>query len=98
MSNNRVGNVIHIDSAGLVTDERNVKVICILLTSAAAGDAVVIRESASGADKMTIKNGVANSTYAVPLESGPLVFANGIYIQSITSGAKVMLITSQAGA
>ena len=98
MANARLGNVIYIDSTGLVGAGRNTRVIGILYTSSAAGDAVVLRESSGGSNKISIKNGVATDTKHIPLEESPIIFGEDIYVQSISASSVLMLIVSQSGA
>lgn len=96
MANTRVGNVIHIDSTGSVTTEKSLRVSQILFTTSGAGDSIELRESSTGSTKLTLKGATANHTYPIPLYDSPVHFANGIYVQSISSGAKCMLILSAA--
>jgi hypothetical protein len=90
MANARTGNVWHVDSAGALETSKRILVSDILLTTNAAGDTVVIGSTSSSAVVLTLKNAVDESTEHYQFMT-PLVFPNGLYIQSITSGAKVML-------
>jgi hypothetical protein len=96
MANARLGNVIHIDSTGVVSTDRNTRVIGILFTTATAGDAVVLRESASGGDKLSLKHSIDEDTKYLRMDGNPIIFGSGIYVQSISAGAKLMLIVSQS--
>lgn len=96
MANARVGNVIYIDTTGVVTTEKNLRVAQIIFTTNGANDAVEFRESSSGNTKLVIKGATANHTYPIPFDATPIHFANGIYVQSLSSSAKVMLVLSGA--
>lgn len=96
MANARLGNIIYIDATGSVSTDRNTRVIGILFTTAAAGDNVILRESASGSDKINIKHATDEDTKYIRLDASPIIFGTGIYCQTITSGAKLMLIVSQS--
>jgi hypothetical protein len=99
VANTRLGNIIYIDTASeQVSTDRNSRIIGLIYTSSGAGDQVVLRESSTGADKIAIKNGVANDTKHLRMEESPIIFGAGIYVQSISSGSKLMLIVSQSGA
>ena len=98
MANSRLGNIIYIDSTGEVTTDRNINVISMLYTSSTAGDAVVLRETSAGANKISIKNGIATDTKHIPLEESPIIFGAGIYVQSISAGSILMLVVSKSGA
>jgi hypothetical protein len=93
VANTHSGNSIHIDTASnLAYDKVNAKLKAVILTTNAAGDVLVLRESATGADKLTIKNPTDESTFHLDLSQSPMVFKDGIYVQTLTSGAKAMLI------
>lgn len=98
MANARNGNTIILDTASeLVSSDRNTRVIGIIFTSSAAGDSLVLRESASGANRVIVKNGVANDSKHIRLEESPIIFGAGIYVQTLSSGATATLIVSQSG-
>ena len=98
MANNRLGNVVYIDSTGDTGVNSNTRIVNLIYTSSGAGDQVVLGETSGGPAKIAIKNGVANDTKHLRLEEGPIIFGAGIYVQSISSGSKLMLIVSQSGA
>lgn len=92
MANARSGNIIFIDTASSqITSDLNLKIASILFTSSSAGDALELRESSSGSTKVYIKNGTANDTAQFIFET-PIVFSQGIYVQTISSGAKAILV------
>lgn len=97
MANSRLGNIIYIDTAGSISTDRNTRIIGMIFTTAGAGDEVILRESSGGADKISIKHATDEDSKHIRLEQSPIIFGTGIYCQSITSGAKLMLIVSQNG-
>jgi hypothetical protein len=97
MANARIGNKILVDSTGAVVTG-SVKVIHILFTPNTALDEMVIRETASGADCFYLRASVAKDTQHFDFSIAPLVFTNGIYIQTLTSGAKAVIVTATGGA
>lgn len=96
MANNRVGNKILIDSTGSVV-EGPIKVTYILFTASSANDELLIRESADGPDCLYIRAATAKDTKYFNFSRAPMFFPNGIYIQTITSGAKAVLVTATGG-
>jgi hypothetical protein len=96
MANARIANKILIDSTGIVV-ETAVKVAYILFTPNTANDEILIRETASGEDCFYLRGAVAKQTNIYRFETCPIVFSNGIYVQTLTSGAKAVLITTQTG-
>lgn len=92
MANTRNGNTWHVDSAGTLTTDKNVKVSHILFTSSGAGDSIVITDASGGNDKITLKQATANDTKQFEFEQSPLVFPNGIHITSLSTGAKAVLV------
>lgn len=92
MANARTGNIIYIDTtSNQITTDLNLKVASILFTSSGAGDALELRESSSGTTKVYIKNATANNTEQFIFET-PIVFSQGIYVQTLSSGAKAILV------
>lgn len=94
--NARVGNKIFIDSTGEVTTSQ-VKVAYILFTPNSANDELTLRETASGADCFYLRGAVAKQTTIFRLGEAPAVFVNGLYVQTLTSGAKAVLVTTSTG-
>jgi len=97
MANIQAGNTIHIDTVGDVPGQANIKIIHAIFHSNASGDSAVFKETASGGIKIKFQNNLANDSKHFRFESAPIVFARGIYLASISSGASVTLITSQSG-
>lgn len=96
MANTRIGNKILIDSTGSITDVPT-KVMYILFTPNTANDELTLRETSSGSDCFYIRGSSAKQTDIYRFEMCPLVFANGIFVQTLTSGAKAVLVTTQTG-
>ncbi len=96
MANSIVGNKIYIDSTGLVTEDRQL-VVHALFTPAAADDKVILRETSSGSDVIILQCATAKDTKHFSFELIPMLFGNGIYVQTITSGAKLTLVTTSKG-
>lgn len=96
MANVIRANKILIDSTGLVTSART-KVAYILFTPNAANDEIAIRESPSDDNCFYLRGAVAKQTEIYRMSEVPAVFGNGIYIQTLTSGAKAVLITTNTG-
>jgi hypothetical protein len=95
MANSILGNKIFIDTTGEVTDLRT-KVAVVLFTTSNAGDELLLRETSGGANTFHVKGGIADQTDAYYFEV-PIVFNNGIYVQTLSAGATAVLITTQGG-
>lgn len=93
VANNRSANKILIDATGVAV-EGIVKVAYILFTPNSANDEILIRDTASGDDSFYLRAAVAKDTKYFDFSRAPLVFANGIYIQTLTSGAKAVIVTT----
>lgn len=96
MANAQRGNKILIDSTGQVTTS-NTKVVHALFTPGSAGDEVVLSEAEGDADIFVIRASAAKNTLHFRFEVRPLLFPNGVYVSSISSGAKLSLITTTGG-
>lgn len=96
MANVIRGNKIYIDSTGSVTTQR-VKIAYILFTPDAAHDELVLRETASDSDTFYLRQDTAKDTKMYDFSLAPLVFNNGLYIQTLTAGAKCVIITTSSG-
>lgn len=96
MANARRGNKIYIDTTGAITADRTI--VChILFTTSLAEDQIVIRETSSDVDILVIKGATAKKTEQYSFEITPMVFNNGIYIQTLSAGATAVLITTSKG-
>lgn len=97
MANVRSGNSIYVDSTGSVASDVNIKLIGIFFTSATAGDTITLKDGTNaGALKLTLKN-IDVSTHYFRLPDAPIIFANGIYVSQISSGAVATLVTRPQG-
>jgi hypothetical protein len=94
LANSIQGNKILIDSTGLLTDSR-VKIVYVLFTPDAANDELILRETASGSNCFYIRGSTAKNTVMYDFSATPLVFNNGVYVQTLTANAKVVLVTVQ---
>ncbi len=97
MANQRLGNIIYIDATGSISTDRNTRVIGIILTTAGAGDEVILTEASGGAPKLALKHATDEDSNHIDLNNSPVIFGTGIYCSAIASGMKVMLIVSQSG-
>ncbi len=99
MANARTGNKIFIDSTGAAIAGVNqpVKVAYILFTPAAADDELLVKETSSGENCLYFRSTIAKTTMFFDFSYAPILFNNGIYIETLTSGAKAVFITTQAG-
>ena len=97
MANVQSGPLIFVDSAGELTASSTL-VSYIVFTPNTALDSINLRGSATGPDILFLRAAVAKDTQIYDFSFKPLVFTNGIFIESITSGAKATIITTKAGA
>ena len=96
MANYKQGNIWFVDSTGSLTTEPRQLIASIMFTTDNANDALVLRTSSTASDMISIKAATADNTtqYDFPI---PLFFPAGIYVQTISSGAKAMLILASSG-
>ena len=96
MANAQTTGKISLDSTGAVTTSQ-VKVSHIIFTPNAANDTLVLRETPGGGDVLTLQSATAKTTMHFDFSASPIVFFGGIYVQTITAGAKATLITTSGG-
>lgn len=96
MANAITGNKIFLDATGAVTTTRT-KISHIIFTPDAANDTLILRETSGGANCVKLQGATAKTTLMFDFSDCPLVFNNGIYVQTLTSGATATLVTTQAG-
>jgi hypothetical protein len=100
MANVRNSNTIHVDATGAITGstEINVKVAYILFTPSAAEDNLVLKDDDNSGDiKFDIRAATAKDTMLFDFSYAPVLFPNGIYVSTLSAGAKATLITTTAG-
>ena len=96
MANDRVGNTIYITTTGVVTTDRNTRVIGIFFTPDSANDQIILRETASSGIKLHLHGATAKQTDFYRMVDMPIIFGNGIYVDTLTSSAVATLIVSQS--
>lgn len=87
---------IYIDSTGAVTTN-TIKIAYILFTPDAANDQLILRESQNGSNCLSVRAAVAKNTMILDFSRKPLVFTNGLYVQTLTSGATATVVTTKSG-
>lgn len=93
MANVQNNNTIYVDSTGQLTTRKNTVLKYIILTSAAAGDNLVLKDSDNSGDlKIDVKVDAADKTQVIDLDGSNIVFPNGIYASTVTAGLKATLI------
>lgn len=97
MANTTAGNKIYVDSTGLLTSSRT-NVSCILFTPDAANDQIILRETEDGPNVFILRGATAKNTVQFDFSIKPIVFINGMFVQTLTTGAKAVIVTTQAGA
>lgn len=96
MANAVTGNKIYLDATGAVTTSRK-KVAYIVFTPDASNDQLILRETSGGANCISVRGATAKDTMVLDFSARPIVFNNGIYVQTLTSGATATLITTESG-
>lgn len=93
MANSRISNTIYIDTANdLLLDSVGSKVAGILFTSNGAGDEMVLKETSGGDPKVHLKIAAADQSQFFDFSTKNMVFSQGIYVATLSSGAVATLI------
>ena len=89
---------IYTDQSGLLFTGR-IKVAYVIIVSTAANATGILRDGTSGSAsiKSYIASAVANSTTLLDFSNSPIVFANGIYLSSLSANTHVTIVTTSAG-
>lgn len=95
MANSKTGPNIYVDTASEQVTADRTKVSYVLFTPSAANDMIVLSNSSLGPNILTIQSAVAKETKVVDTSRRPLVFPNGIYVQTLSSGALATIVTTQ---
>ncbi len=96
MANAVTGNKIYVDATGEVSDQREL-IAYIIFTPDAANDVMILRETSGGSNCLKIRGSTAKDSKLLDFSQRPLVFNNGIYVETLTSGATATLVTTKAG-
>lgn len=93
MANVQNGNSAYVDSTGQLTEGRTL-LSAIVFTPAAADDQLILKDDdTNGSLKIAIQAATAKQTVIIDLSNTPLLFPNGVYVSTITSGAIATLIS-----
>lgn len=96
MANAIRGNKIYIDSTGAVSTQR-VKVAYVLFCPNNNGDEVALRETSSDVNIFHLHGETAKKPVFLDFSANPMVFNNGLYVQTLSSGAVCVIITTNRG-
>jgi hypothetical protein len=97
VANVRQGNKIFIDSAGVLMTTR-AKITYIIFTPDGNNDMLELKETQAGPVILKVQAATANTTVVIDVVHCPLVFQNGIYVESIDSGSCATLVLTEGGA
>lgn len=96
MANATTGNKIYVEATGALATTRK-KVAYIIFTPDAANDEIIIKETSAGDTCLHLRGATAKQSLLFDFSNKPLVFQNGIYVSTLTSSAKAVLITTESG-
>lgn len=96
MANVRSGNSAYVDATGSITTDKNTKVLRIFFTPDAANDELLLSDGSSGSSKIYLRLATAKKTEVFDFGEG-VNFPNEIYVSTLTSGAKAVLMLKSGG-
>jgi hypothetical protein len=97
MANVRLGNKILIDAEGAAAATGPIKVVYVLFTPDTAADELELSETDGGSLGFYCRGATAKETLQFDFSACPLVFNNGIWVETLTTGAKALLVTTSSG-
>lgn len=92
MANAQNANSIYVDSTGALTTAKNSKLLKVFFTSALSDDELLLTDGGGGANKVYLRNSEEKQTQAYDFGPDGVVFPNGIYVATLTSNAKAVLM------
>lgn len=95
MANARTSNKIYIDSTGEITTSA-IKVSYIVFTPDTANDQIILKETSSGPTCLKVRGATAKDSIILDFSISPALF-NGLYIDTLSSGATATIITTEKG-
>jgi hypothetical protein len=90
-------NSIYVDTTGDIANTANSRLMAIIFTPDAANDQLILEDQTTTNLKLRIRASVAKNSVYYDFSSAPIVFPNGINIDTITSGAVATLIYRRQG-
>lgn len=92
MANVRTGSSIYIDSTGAISDTANFKAKIIIVTATSASASVILHDSQSSTVPMVrLDVASAGSQQPFDLTDAPLVFPNGITVNTLTNAVVTII-------
>ena len=101
MANESSGNTAYIDATGdssFGTGKGDIFLVGVIFTPDAANDELELRDSSGGRIKFYARGATAKSTMFFDMADTPIRFTGAVHVQTITSGAKAILIRRVASA
>jgi hypothetical protein len=92
MANSRTGNKLYVDTGSAQVTTSPTVVVGIFFTPSASNDAIILQDTSSSGTSLKVQWNTAKQTQFFNLTDCPLMFANGIYVASVDTGAVATLI------
>lgn len=98
MANEITTNTIHIDTGSSGVTDFPTKVVGIVMTATGSDATFILQENNTAKEtKMTLLQQATESSTYIDLTSIPVLFANGVYVSTVTAGGRLTLIYNRNG-
>lgn len=97
MANVRSGNNHYVDTAGVLTSEKNVRVSNIIITATAANAVVAFQDASGTYDVLNLRVVTSGATQQFTFLDTPLLFPIGVKVSTLTNAIVMVIYTKASG-
>lgn len=97
MANQRSSNTTYVDSTGVLTTDKNVKIAGVILTATAANAVLVLQDSDGATNKLNLRLATSGDSQHFDFSQTPIHFANGVKVSTLTNAIATVVYTSSGG-
>jgi len=98
VANVRNLNTDYVDSTGTLNSGKAAKVVYIIVTATSASAVLLLTDTASGnPKKLNLRVADANSTQVFDFSNSPIVFPNGVRVETLTNAVATVVYTTSGG-
>ena len=92
MANEKRGNMQYVDTAGVLTDKKNVKVVYIVMNATSANSELDLKDNGASENSLSLSVTPSHTTQVFDFSRCPIVFPNGIEVVAIVNCVATLIL------
>lgn len=92
MANEKRGNMHYVDTTGVLSEKKNVKVSYIIITSTSATCELILKDVGASGPSLHLDISPTHTSQVFDFSRAPVVFPNGIEVTSMNNGHATLVL------